>query len=113
MFVNLTKQTIRQEPEIRFWFDAPNDKFGIWCDDCLSLAADAAMWRSTSSSIPKPHKSSCSGSRIRKAKAIAFQGDVSDTQKRGGVLGTTSVHEESAWSGCSAYTASKAAVSPE
>jgi NAD(P)-dependent dehydrogenase (short-subunit alcohol dehydrogenase family) len=34
-------------------------------------------------------------------------------EKRGGVLGTTSVHEESAWSGCSAYTASKAAVSPE
>jgi hypothetical protein len=31
VFVNLTKQTIRQEPEIRFWFDAPN---GIWCDDC-------------------------------------------------------------------------------
>jgi hypothetical protein len=79
----------------------------------LSLAADAAMWRSTSSSIPKPHKSSCSGSRIRRAKAIALQGDVSDTQKRGGVLGTTSVHEESAWSSCSAYTASKAAVSPE
>lgn len=33
------------------------------------------------------------------------------TQKKGVVLSTTSVHEEIAWSGFSAYTASKAAVS--
>jgi glucose 1-dehydrogenase len=44
---------------------------------------------------------------------MALQADVSDPQKRGVVLSTSSLHEESAWSGYSAYTASKAAVSPK